>query len=214
MHMTEESVARQVAEILLNKNAVKLNAQQPFTWASGWKSPIYCDNRTLLSYPEARTYIKQVMANMVRHLYPDAEMIAGVATGAISWGVLVADELQLPFVYVRPKPKDHGLENLVEGFLPEGAKTVVIEDLISTGGSSVKAVQALRDRAAQVKGLIAVYTHGFEVAETLFKEANCPMTTLSRYEYVIEEAIRKGYIEAQEHDILKEWRLDPANWKR
>lgn len=212
--MINQSIASKVAHYLLAHEAVKLNSENPFTWASGWKSPIYCDNRRILSFPEARNFIKNAMAQKVKELYPDATMIAGVATGAIAWGVLVADALNLPFVYVRPKPKDHGLENLVEGFLPEGAKTVVIEDLISTGGSSIKAVQALRDAKADVMGLIAVYTHGFDVAELLFSDAHCPMDTLSRYEYVIEEAVAQNYIPQSALELLAQWRVDPAHWRQ
>lgn len=210
--MIEQATAKQLARLLLQTEAVKLSSQAPFTWASGWKSPIYCDNRRVLSYPSARNYIKLAMSKAVAELYPEAEVIAGVATGAISWGILVADALNLPFVYVRPKPKDHGLENLVEGYLPGGARTVVIEDLISTGGSSLKAVRALRDQGAKVMGLLAVYTHGFSVAEELFQEANCTLNTLSRYEFVIEEAVSQGYIPSEELVLLTEWRKDPANW--
>ena len=202
-----------VAKMLLSVDAVKLSPCKPFTWASGILSPIYCDNRRTLSYPMARGYIKMALAQAVAEQYPSAEMIAGVATGAISWGVLVAEELGLPFVYVRPKPKDHGLENLIEGYLPEGSRTVVIEDLISTGGSSLKAVEALRDADAKVEGLIAVYTHGFEEAVHRFEEAKCPMDTLSDYDAVLEAASAQQLVDAKTKEVLATWRKDSHHWQ-
>lgn len=206
--------AHQVAQALLDAEAVKLNLEQPFQWASGWLSPIYCDNRRTLSYPFLRTYIKLSLAKATRELYPEAEVIAGVATGAISWGMLVADALGLPFVYVRPKPKDHGLKRQVEGFLPTHAKVAVIEDLISTGGSSIQAISALRQEGAEVLGLLAVYTHGFAKAEKLFEENHCTLATLSNYQAVIEEAVKRGVICPSEEDLLKKWREAPETWGR
>lgn len=201
-----------IARLLLSVDAVTLSPHKPFTWASGILSPIYCDNRRTLSYPAARSYVKMALAQTALELYPDAEVIAGVATGAISWGVLVADELGLPFVYVRPKPKDHGLENLIEGYLPKNSKVVVIEDLISTGGSSLKAVDALRDAGAKVEGLIAVYTHGFQEAVDRFADANCALDTLSDYDAVIEAASKDGLINPETKSILIDWRKDPHHW--
>ncbi|KGN99028.1 orotate phosphoribosyltransferase [Porphyromonas gingivicanis] len=207
-HLTEQTVAR----YLLQVEAVRLSPKEPFTWASGWKSPIYCDNRRTLSYPEARNYIKMAMAKAIIDRYPETQVIAGVATGAISWGAFVADALNLPFVYVRSQAKDHGMKNLIEGYLPENSRVLVVEDLISTGGSSLKAVEALRDAGADILGLYAVYTHGFEVAEQLFAEAGVAMHTLSNYNAVIEEALRTGYIAPEVKEVLQEWRKDPANW--
>lgn len=210
----DPTTAQHVARVLIEVEAVKLNLEQPFQWASGWLSPIYCDNRRTLSYPALRTYIKLALAKATKELYPEAEVIAGVATGAISWGMLVADALGLPFIYVRPQPKDHGLKRQVEGYLPPKAKVAVIEDLISTGGSSIQAIAALRQEGANVLGLLAVYTHGFEVAEQLFKENNCPMATLSCYQAVIKEAIEQGVISHSEEASLTQWREAPEKWGR
>lgn len=209
-NLTEKTVARYLLEV----EAVRLSPEEPFTWASGWKSPIYCDNRRTLSYPHARNYIKMAMAKAIADLYPETQVIAGVATGAISWGAFVADALNLPFVYVRAQAKDHGMKNLIEGYLPEGSRVLVVEDLISTGGSSLKAVEALRDAGADVLALYAVYTHGFAVAEKLFSDAGVAMHTLSNYSAVIEEALRIGYIAPEMKELLNEWRKDPANWKK
>lgn len=207
-----KTIAQSVAHRLLDIKAVELRPNAPFTWASGWLSPIYCDNRKTLSYPEHRNYIKNAFAQRVIDQYPDVEVIAGVATGAISWGALVADALHLPFVYVRSAAKDHGKQNLIEGFLPEQARVVVIEDLISTGGSSLKAVQALQEAGATVQGLLAVYTHGFEQAVQLFAQAGVAMETLTDYDEVIRQAIQSGYISESDQQLLTEWRKAPEVW--
>jgi len=201
-----------VAEKLLKIKAVKLQPANPFTWASGWKSPIYCDNRKTLSYPATRTFIKLELARIITEKYEEANAIAGIATGAIAQGALVADILGLPFVYIRSEPKDHGLENLIEGELKPGSKVVIVEDLVSTGGSSLKAVKAVRNFGCEVVGMVAIFTHGFPVAQQRFKEANVQLTTLSNYDVVIEEAVRTNYIDESEVAILQEWRRDPANW--
>ncbi len=201
-----------VAEKLLKIKAVKLQPANPFTWASGWKSPIYCDNRKTLSYPSLRTFIKLELARMVLENFPNADAIAGVATGAIAQGALVADLLGLPFVYIRATPKDHGLENLIEGELKPGSKVVVVEDLVSTGGSSLKAVEAIRNFGCDVEGMVAIFTHGFPLAAKQFKDAKVKLITLSNYDAVIEEAVSTNYIDQSEIAILQEWRKDPANW--
>ncbi len=203
---------KEMAAKLLKIKAIKLQPQEPFTWASGWKSPIYCDNRKVNSYPEVRTYVKLRLAQLVLKNFAEAEAVAGVATGAISQGALVADVLGLPFAYVRPKPKDHGMGNQIEGELKEGAKVVVVEDLISTGGSSLKAVDALRRAGFDVVGMVASYTYGFPVAEQAFREAGVELITISDYEHVVAEAIATGYIKAEDEQLLKEWRKNPAEW--
>jgi orotate phosphoribosyltransferase len=203
---------RLIAEKLLQIKAVKLQPDNPFTWASGWKSPIYCDNRKTLSYPEIRRIIKIELARLVIENYPEATAIAGVATGAIAQGALVADILGLPFVYIRSTPKDHGLENLIEGELRPDSKVVVIEDLVSTGGSSLKAVQAIRNFGCEAIGMLAIFTHGFPVAEEQFRKAGVQLIALSNYNAVIEEALRINYINDADIAILQEWRKDPANW--
>ena len=184
----------------------------PFTWASGWKSPIYNDNRKTLSYPEIRSFIKLELARTISEKYENADAIAGVATGAIAQGALVADLLGLPFVYIRSTPKDHGLENLIEGELRPGMKVVVVEDLISTGGSSLKAVEAIRRDGCEVIGMVAAYTYGFPVAEEAFKNAKVTLVTLTNYEAVLDVALRTGYIEKEDIQTLNEWRKDPAHW--
>lgn len=204
---------KQVAEKLLKIKAVKLQPNNPFTWASGWKSPIYCDNRKTLSYPNIRTYIKVEISRLILELYPDVQVIAGVATGAIAQGALVADALGLPFIYVRPTPKDHGLENMIEGDLRPGQKVVVIEDLISTGGSSLKAVEAIRKDGSDVLGMIAIFTYGFPVAEQKFKAAKVKLTALSNYDAVLAEALSTKYITEADISTLKEWRQNPSEWK-
>ncbi len=201
-----------VAEKLLKIKAIKVQPQNPFTWASGWKSPIYCDNRKTLSYPEIRTFIKNEFARLIREKYGDVDVVAGVATGAIAQGAMVAEELGLPFVYVRSSPKDHGLENLIEGDLKPGQKVVVIEDLISTGGSSLKAVEALRKDGCEVIGMLAIFTYGFPVASEKFSEADVELTTLSNYGAVLEHLLKTEFIGEEEMETLKEWRKDPANW--
>lgn len=197
---------------LLNVKAIKLQPTNPFTWASGWKSPFYCDNRKTLSYADLRTFVKVELTRTIMEQFPEAEAVAGVATGAIAQGALVADALNLPFVYVRSKPKDHGLENLIEGELKPGMKVVVVEDLISTGGSSLKAVEAIRNNGCEVVGMVASYTYGFPVAEEAFKAANVKLVTLTNYEAVVAEALRTGYIAEDEVQMLHEWRKDPAHW--
>ena len=197
---------------LLQVKAIKLQPQNPFTWASGWKSPFYCDNRKTLSYPELRSFVKLETARIILERWPEAEAVAGVATGAIPQGALVADALGKPFVYVRSKPKDHGLENLIEGELRPGMKVVVVEDLISTGGSSLKAVEAIRQNACEVVGMVAAYTYGFDVANKAFKEAGVELVTLTNYEAVVAEALRIGYIKEADVEVLNRWRRDPARW--
>jgi orotate phosphoribosyltransferase len=199
---------------LLGVKAIKLQPNDPFTWASGWKSPFYCDNRKTLSFPALRNYVKLQLTHAVVAHFPEAEAVAGVATGAIAQGALVADALNLPFAYVRSKPKDHGLENLIEGELPQGAKVVVVEDLISTGGSSLKAVETLRRHGCEVVGMVASYTYGFPVAEEAFKEAGVQLVTLTDYEHVVAQALATGYISAKDVTLLDEWRKDPARWRQ
>lgn len=194
--------------------AIKLQPNEPFTWASGWKSPIYCDNRKALSYADVRTFIKCAFADLARQKYADVDVVAGVATGAIAQGALVADLLGKPFIYVRSAPKDHGLANLIEGDLKAGQKVLVIEDLISTGGSSLKAVAALRDAGAEVLGMLAIFTYGFPVAANAFKEANVRLDTLSNYDDLIAEAVTRGYVSESDIEALKQWRQDPANWRK
>lgn len=207
-----KALEKNIAEKLLQVKAVKLQPKNPFTWASGWKSPIYCDNRKTLSYPSIRTYIKIEIARLVQELHPDAEVIAGVATGAIAQGALVADALGLPFIYIRPTPKGHGLENLIEGDLRPGQKVVVIEDLISTGGSSLKAVEAIRKDGSEVLGMIAIFSYGFPVAEESFKKAKVKLTTLSNYDAVLTEALSTNYIAEDDIETLQGWRLNPSEW--
>ena len=198
---------------LLKVKAIKLQPTNPFTWASGWKSPFYCDNRKTLSYPELRTFVKTEISRIVMERFGEADAIAGVATGAIPQGALVADVLGLPFVYVRSKPKDHGLENLIEGELKPGMKVVVVEDLISTGGSSLKAVEAIRNNGCEVIGMVAAYTYGFDVAAKAFRDARVNLVTLTNYEAVVAEALRIGYIKEADVQLLNEWRRDPASWQ-
>ena len=201
-----------IAGRLMDIKAIKLQPNEPFTWASGWKSPIYCDNRKALSYADVRTFIKCAFADLARQKYADVDVVAGVATGAIAQGALVADLLGKPFIYVRSAPKDHGLANLIEGDLKAGQKVLVIEDLISTGGSSLKAVAALRDAGAEVLGMLAIFTYGFPVAEKAFKEAGIKLMTLSNYEAMLETALETGFIGSEDIKTLQRWRDDPANW--
>ena len=207
-----ETLENILASKLLKIKAIKLQPNEPFTWASGWKSPFYCDNRKTLSYPELRTFVKLELSRLVAEKYPQAEAIAGVATGAIAQGALVADQLALPFVYVRSKPKDHGLENLIEGDLQPKSKVVVIEDLISTGSSRLKAVEAFRRADCEVVGMVASYTYGFGVAEKAFADAGVELTTLTNYEAVIHVALQQGYIKAEDISMLDEWRSNPSQW--
>lgn len=197
---------------LLNVKAIKLQPTNPFTWASGWKSPFYCDNRKTLSFPDLRTFVKVELTRTILENFPETEAVAGVATGAIAQGALVADALGLPFAYVRSKAKDHGMANLIEGELQPGTKVVVVEDLISTGGSSLKAVEALRAAGYEVVGMVASYTYGFPVAEQAFADADVKLITLTNYEAVVAEALRTGYIADDQVPMLHEWRKDPAHW--
>ncbi|MBR4160275.1 MAG: orotate phosphoribosyltransferase [Bacteroidaceae bacterium] len=201
------------ASKLLKVKAIKLQPTNPFTWASGWKSPFYCDNRKTLSYPDLRSFVKIETARLIMERFPEAEAVAGVATGAIPQGAMVADTLNLPFVYVRSKPKDHGLENLIEGELKPGTKVVVVEDLISTGGSSLKAVEAIRNYGCEVVGMVASYTYGFDVAEKAFKAANVELVTLTNYEAVVAQALSTGYIKEEEVALLNQWREAPSEWQ-
>ena len=205
---------KQFASKLLQIKAIKLQPNNPFTWASGWKSPFYCDNRKTLSYPDLRSYVKLELTHAILEHFPQAEAVAGVATGAIAQGALVADALSLPFVYVRSKPKDHGLENLIEGELKPGTKVVVVEDLISTGGSSLKAVEAVRKYGCEVVGMVASYTYGFGVAQEAFEKAGVQLVTLTDYEHVVAQALETGYIAEADVELLNEWRKDPTHWKQ
>ena len=207
-----ETLERLFAEKLLKVKAIKLQPANPFTWASGWKSPIYCDNRKTLSYPSLRNFVKIEISRLILEKFGQVDAIAGVASGAIPQGALVADELNLPFVYVRSKPKDHGLENLIEGELRPGMKVVVIEDLVSTGGSSLKAVEALRQNGCEVIGMVASFTYGFQVAVEAFKAANVKLLTLTNYEAVLKVALDTDYIAEEDIEVLQAWRKDPANW--
>jgi orotate phosphoribosyltransferase len=209
-----KETAQKTAALLLQINAIKLQPQNPFTWASGWKSPIYCDNRVTLSYPIIRNYIRENLAKQIEDLYGKPEMIAGVATGAIGIGALVADYMNVPFCYVRPEAKSHGRQNKIEGHLEPNTSVVVIEDLISTGKSSLMAVEALKESQAKVKGMMAIFSYGFETADDNFKNANVRLNTLSNYEMLLEEAERSQYINSKEAELLAEWRKDPANWNQ
>lgn len=200
------------AEKLLRIKAIKLQPANPFTWASGWKSPFYCDNRKTLSYPALRSFVKIELARVIQENFGDVDVIAGVATGAIPQGALVADLLNLPFVYVRSTPKDHGLENMIEGDLRPGAKVVVVEDLVSTGKSSLKAVDTLRKNGGEVIGMVASFSYGFDVAAEAFKQADVKLITLTNYEAVLDVALKTGYIDESELPLLHDWRKDPANW--
>ena len=202
------------AEKLLKIKAIKLQPNDPFTWASGWKSPFYCDNRKTLSFPDLRTFVKIELSRLVAEEFSDADAVAGVATGAIAQGALVADTLGKPFVYVRSKPKDHGLANLIEGDLQPGMKVVVVEDLISTGGSSLKADEAIRNAGCEVVGMVASYTYGVSVAEEAFRQANVRLVTLTNYEAVLDVALATGYITEDQIPTLNAWRKDPANWRK
>lgn len=202
----------EVANLLLQINTIKVQPSNPFTWASGWKAPIYCDNRKILSFPDARTFIRDKFAEVITMKYPDAEVIAGVATGAIAHGVLVADKLGLPFVYVRSAPKGHGLENLIEGDLKPGQKVVVIEDLVSTGGSSLKAAEALVEYGAEVLGMVAIFSYGFPQATENFARAGVELIALSQYDVLVTNAVEKGDIRECDLHKLMQWREDPAHW--
>jgi orotate phosphoribosyltransferase len=207
-----KDTASKTAELLLQINAIKLNPGNPFTWASGWKSPIYCDNRITLSFPNIRNYIKEEFSKNIEKQFGKPDVIAGVATGAIGIGLLVAEALALPFVYVRPEPKKHGRLNQIEGFLQKGQNVIVVEDLISTGNSSLLAVEALREAGANVKGMAAIFSYGFDVAGENFKNANVELFTLSNYENLLPLAVSKKYISEQEQQTLMEWRISPSTW--
>ena len=208
----DKETAKQTAEVLLQINAIKLQPNAPFTWASGWKSPIYCDNRIVLSFPPIRNYIRETMAKHIASEYGKIDVIAGVATGAIGIGMLVAEYLGLPFIYVRPEAKSHGRQNQIEGFIESGQNVVVVEDLISTGKSSLNAVKALNEAHVNVKGMVAIFSYGFEVAETNFKAANVNLHTLSNYENLLDQALDKKYITSKEQDILANWNANPSKW--
>ena len=208
----ETSIDKKLAKALMDIKAVLLRPQEPFTWASGWHSPIYCDNRRILSHPELRAQVAQWLADKAMELYPEAEVVAGVATGAIAHGVLAADRMQKPFVYVRPKPKDHGTGSQIEGELAPGKKVVVIEDLISTGMSSLAAVKALRDAGAQVLGMVAIFTYGFDLAAQRFAEDKVRLDTLSNYSALVDVASETGYISSAAKSLLHEWRENPSEW--
>jgi len=203
---------KEIAGSLLQIKAIKLNPANPFTWASGWQSPIYCDNRKILSYPAVRKQVYESFAKLIAEKYPDAEIIAGVATGAIAHGVLVAEEMGKPFIYVRSSPKSHGLTNQVEGEYTKGAKVVVVEDLVSTGGSSLSAVEALKDAGCEVLGMVAIFTYGFPAAEENFEKAGVKLDTLSNYGAMIELATEQGYVKQEELQTLREWRKNPSVW--
>ena len=207
-----KDTAEKTAELLLQINAIKLNPENPFTWASGWKSPIYCDNRLTLSFPPIRNYLREEFSKTIEREFGKPDVIAGVATGAIGIGVLVAEYMGLPFVYVRPEPKKHGRLNQVEGFLQKGQNVVVVEDLISTGNSSLLAVEALREAGANVKGMVAIFTYGFDNASENFKNANVNLFTLSNYDHLLNLAVAKKYITEEEQETLKEWNQSPSTW--
>ncbi|WP_431137044.1 orotate phosphoribosyltransferase [Psychroserpens mesophilus] len=208
----DKETAKQTAEVLLQINAIKLQPNNPFTWASGWKSPIYCDNRIVLSFPKIRNYIRTTMAKQIEAKYGNIDVIAGVATGAIGIGILVAEELGLPFVYVRPEAKSHGRQNQIEGFIESGQNVVVVEDLISTGKSSLNAVKALKDANVNVKGMVAIFSYGFQVARDNFEKAHVELNTLSNYENLLEQALDTKYITSKEQDILALWNANPSEW--
>jgi orotate phosphoribosyltransferase len=201
-----------VAEKLLQINAIKLNPGEPFTWASGWKSPIYCDNRKVLSFPFIREFIKSEMSNVLFEQFVDAELLAGVATAGIPWGAMAADQLKLPYIYVRPKPKEHGLGNQIEGFYTPGQKVVVIEDLISTGKSSLQVVEVLRAAGMEVTGMVSIFTYGFPVAKAAFEKAGVRYISLTNYPVLIDLAIEKGLVSAAQQEVLLKWNQDPGNW--
>ena len=208
----DKDTAAKTAELLLQINAIKLRPENPFTWASGWKSPIYCDNRIILSYPAIRNFIREEMGKRVEDLYGKPDVIAGVATGAIGIGMLVAEYLGLPFIYVRPEPKSHGRQNQIEGYLEANQKVVVIEDLISTGKSSLNAVAALEEQNAVVKGMVAIFTYGFDVAKENFENKEVDLHTLCDYEHLIHQATETNYIKEEQLDTLMDWRQNPAGW--
>ena len=209
-----KDTAKKTAELLLQIKAIKLQPNEPFTWASGWKSPIYCDNRTTLSFPQIRTYLRENLAKIIEQEYGKPDVIAGVATGAIAIGVLVAQYLNVPFIYVRPEPKSHGRKNQVEGLLEKNKNVVVVEDLISTGKSSLNAVKALKEEGAKVKGMVAIFSYGFETATENFKKADVNLTVLSDYDHLLEQSLDNNYISKNELETLQQWRNNPAEWNQ
>ena len=208
--MTNE---KSIAEKLLQINAIKLSPKEPFTWASGWKSPIYCDNRKALSFPYIRDFIKSEMCNVIFEQFPEANLLAGVATAGIAWGAMAADQLKLPYIYVRPKPKEHGLGNQIEGYYEPGQKVVVVEDLISTGKSSLQVVDVLKNSSLEIIGMVSIFNYGFENAKNAFTDAGVPFYSLTNYETLIQIAIEKKLVSAELESILLNWKNDPANWK-
>jgi len=208
--MTNEKA---VAEKLLQVQAVKLSPDSPFTWASGWKSPIYCDNRKVLGFPFIRDFVKSEMCNIIFEQFPEADLLAGVATAGIAWGAMAADQLKLPYIYVRPKPKEHGLGNQIEGYYKEGQKVLVIEDLISTGKSSLQVVDVLKQTGIEVVGMVSIFTYGFDVADKAFAEAGVKYQSLTNYSTLINLALEKGIVSAETESLLMDWRKDPANWQ-
>lgn len=210
----DKKTAKETAALLLQIEAIKLQPKKPFTWASGWKSPIYCDNRTTLSFPKIRNFLKDKLVEVIKKTYGEPEVIAGVATGAIAIGALVAQEMELPFVYVRPEPKKHGRQNQIEGFLEKNKKVVVVEDLISTGKSSLNAVEALKKVNADVKGMVAIFSYGFEAATENFKNKKVTLQTLSGYKYLLEQAVESNYIVKEQLQTLQEWRKNPSQWNQ
>jgi len=208
--MTNEKA---VAEKLLQVQAVRLSPDKPFTWASGWKSPIYCDNRKVLSFPYIRDFIKSELCNAVFEIYPGAEMLAGVATAGIAWGAMAADQLKLPYIYVRPKPKEHGLGNQIEGDYKKGMKVVVIEDLVSTGKSSLQVVDVLKEAGLEIEGMVSIFTYGFPAADEAFSKAGVKLSPLTNYPTLIELAIEKGVVSKDQQSVLLNWSSDPSNWK-
>jgi len=212
--MLNKESSKKIASLLLEIKAIKINTKSPFKWSSGWNSPIYCDNRLSLSYPETRDYIKEKLIVEISNNFPEVEAIAGVATAGIPQGALVADNLKLPFIYVRSKPKGHGLENLIEGKITKGQKVVIVEDLVSTGGSSLKAAEALRSVGFKILGMIAIFTYGFNLAEKNFKNADLKLVTLSDYPTLIEQALIHNFIQEDDLVSLKAWKIDPENWEQ
>jgi len=211
--MAEETpIASRVAELLLEAKAIKLSPDKPFQWSSGWLSPIYCDNRVALSFPDTRTFIKKALADLIKTEYPDVDAVVGVATGGIAQGALVADVLELPFAYVRPEPKKHGMGNQIEGRLEKGQSVIIVEDLISTGGSSLKVVDALRNAGIEVAGMVAIFTYGFKVAENNFEEKDVKLSVLSHYDALISTAVEHKYVTPEQVESLSEWRVQPDQW--
>ena len=210
--ISDIEIGKQVAKTLLQINAIILEAENPFTWASGWKSPIYCDNRKILSFPESRTFIRQSLANVIQKKYGSSNLIAGVATGAIAHGALVAEEMGLPFIYVRSAKKGHGKQNMIEGAYTSGQSVIVIEDLISSGKSSLEAVETLREEGLNVKGVISIFTYGFDTATENFKKADCEFISLCNYSTLLQEAVKQEYINESDVEILEKWRENPSKW--